>query len=79
MHAVVDGNILGLPNELFVHEHGETIDFENLVRLFRFIQNHGQLRPGSPTRMQKDPYRCNLLVFEILLQNLFSRLRNMNH
>jgi hypothetical protein len=79
MHTVVNGNVLGLPNELLVHHHRETVDVENLIRFFRFIQNHGQLRPGSPAHMKKDANGCDLLVFEVLLQDLFRRIRNMNH
>jgi hypothetical protein len=79
MHTVVNGNILGLPHKLLVHHHFETVDAEDFIRFFRFIQNHGQLRPGSPTHLKEDPYGCDLLVFEVLLQDLFRRIRNMDH
>jgi hypothetical protein len=71
MHAIINGNLFSLLNELFVHHHRETIDLEDLIRFFRFIQNHGQLRPGSPAYMEIDPNWRDFLVFEIIVQNLF--------
>ncbi len=79
LHAVVNVNILGLSNELFIHQHREPIDVENLIRVFRFIQNHGQLRPGSPAHVEINPNWRDLLALEILLQNLVRFLRNINH
>jgi hypothetical protein len=79
MQTIVHSNILGLLNKFFIHYHREPVDLEDLIRFFRFIQNHGQLRPGSPTDVKKDPYGCDLFVFEILFQNFFRFLRNMDH
>jgi hypothetical protein len=79
MHTVIYSNVFGVFMEVFVNQHGETIDPEHFVRFLRFIQNHRQRRPGSPACMQKDTDWCDLLVLEIFIQDLFRCLRNKNH
>jgi hypothetical protein len=66
MNTVVHSNILGLRDKFLIHHHRETVDLEDLICFFRFIQNHGQLRPGSPADVKIDPYRCNFFVLEVL-------------
>jgi hypothetical protein len=79
MRTVIYGNVFGLFMEIFVNHHSKTVDPKHFIRFLRFIQNHRQRGPGSPTCMQKDTDRCDLLVLEILIQDLFRCLRNMDH
>jgi hypothetical protein len=79
MHTEIYGNVLGLFMEIFVNQHSKTIDPEHFVRFFRFIQNHRQRWPRSPSCMQKDTDWCDLLVLEIIIQDLLRCLRNIDH
>jgi hypothetical protein len=79
MQYIIHGYIICLLVQLFIHQHGKSVDLENLIRRFRFIQNHRQGRPSSPTRLQKDPNGRNFLILEILCQNLFSLGRYVDH
>jgi hypothetical protein len=79
VETIVDGDIPGLVFQFLFHQNRETIDIENLVRVLWFIQNHRQLRPGSPARMENNSDRRNVLVFEVFFQNLFRCFSNMDH
>jgi hypothetical protein len=76
---VIHGDILGRQVQLLIDEHGESVYLENIVVLFRFIQNHGQGWPGSPARLEENANRGDLFTLEVIFQNFFGLLGNVDH
>lgn len=81
-HAVGDiihGYVLCLFVKILVDHHGKAIDFKHVIRCFRFIQNHCQGRPGSPTGLEKNPDRSDFLLLEIVFQDVLCLFRQVYH
>jgi len=79
MHAIVDGDVPGMLTEVLFHQDRKAINRKHFIRVFRFIQNHRQGWPTSPSGVYKNADGSDLLVFEILLQYLFRCFRDMDH
>ena len=75
----VDRHIFGSFMQILVYEHGETVHLEYIIVFFWFIQNQGQRRARSPSCLEEDPNRDDLLVFKVFPQNHFSLVGNVNH
>lgn len=76
---IVNSYVFCLFVELFIHDHSEAVYLANIVIFLGFIQNHRKGWPASAAGLQKNPYGADFLPLEVLDQNSFSCIGNMDH